>query len=1170
MDDTMKPSEEYISEIEDLRARLEEAEETLRAIQSGEVDALVVAGPEGHPVYTLKGEERTYRILVESMNEGAVILSPEGTVIYANQSYALMLGTRLERIIGSDIRELVSNADWKTIDELIQCGKDCLHTAEIGIRTHRHDELMPARVSLSALQLDDFSGIFMVVTDLTESKRQENELRVYQERLEELVQERTGALQMVNEELETTNEELAATNEELEATNQEMQITTDELQHEIAERKQAEDQIIRQNAIVEGIDRIFYAVLASKTESELGLTCLKVAEELTRSNFGIIGEVDLSGKFYDIAVSDPGWEACRVIDPATGSIWTPKNMEIHGVYGRVILGGQGFFTNDPPSHPDSIGVPQGHPPLTSFLGVPLSLGGKAIGMIGLGNREGGYRQEDLDAIESLAPAIVEALLRRRAEELVRENEERFRQLAEAAFEGLVIHDNGLMVDANRRLTDMLGYDRSYLVGKPFWEFIDRKYHDLVRQHVTSASSEAYELELIHKDGRRVPVEVVGRSITWQGRQVRAAALRDITERKQAEITLRNTLRRFYIMLSGMYTGVLLMTEDGRVEFANQAFSGFYGLKTPDEIIGMTSTELLDKIKPAFQDPDAAAARIGDILERGEPVRGEEFTVNNGRTAMRDFVPLHVEGASTGRLWLHVDISERKQAEQELLETKERLDWILHTITEGYYVLDSEWRFVDANPVAEKHFGRSVEELRDVDVWSLSPKKEGDLVYDKFHLAIAVGIPVHFEAESDVRPGTWWELHLYPRGGLLEVYFRDITARKQAEQDLAIARAEAERRSAELHSFVYSMSEGIVLFDNEPKALLVNDAVKELLNPPPDVPYDEWITAYELRTLDGQPVSIEDYPSRRALRGEVTEDARFRMVSPWRESLVSITGSPVRDVDDNIVGGSLSFRDASVRIEFEQQQKELLDRESRISEALQRALIPDTEYDLPCCEIAVKYEAALDEAKVGGDFYDVFELGDNKVAILVGDVAGKGLAAAIQVAAARHSFRSYAYIDPRPERVMTLANNALCKDPKIGITMLTAFFAIVDLDLGVMTYANGGHETPVLRRADGTVAELAVQGRALGVLQDYNYEDRGIILGPGDLVAIVTDGVTEARVTSDDMFGLEGIKMFLSKAELRSSDAVADGLLAAAKEHGGGSLKDDAAVLVFGLKETPKK
>ena len=104
---------------------------------------------------------------------------------------------------------------------------------------------------------------------------------------------------------------------------------------------------------------------------------------------------------------------------------------MHGIYGRVLQDGKGFFTNDPAAHPDRIGLPPGHPPLTAFLGVPLRYGQQVTGMVAVGNREGGYRRQDLEALEALASAMAEAMARRRAEEAMRESEERFRTMANA-------------------------------------------------------------------------------------------------------------------------------------------------------------------------------------------------------------------------------------------------------------------------------------------------------------------------------------------------------------------------------------------------------------------------------------------------------------------------------------------------------------------------------------------------------------------------------------------------------------------------------------------------------------------------------------------------------------------------------------------------------------------
>jgi PAS domain S-box-containing protein len=179
-----------------------------------------------------------------------------------------------------------------------------------------------------------------------------------------------------------------------------------------ASLSKAEARIRDQHAILAGINRILHEALTCETEEKLGRVCLAVAEELTQSKFGFIGEINArTGRLDDIAISDPGWEACRMTDPVGHGKTFPGGFEIEGIYDRVIQDAKGFFTNDPASHPDCIGVPA----LTAFLGVPLIHAGKVIGMVGLANRDGGYGHTQLAAAEALAPAIVEAIMRIRAE-----------------------------------------------------------------------------------------------------------------------------------------------------------------------------------------------------------------------------------------------------------------------------------------------------------------------------------------------------------------------------------------------------------------------------------------------------------------------------------------------------------------------------------------------------------------------------------------------------------------------------------------------------------------------------------------------------------------------------------------------------------------------------------
>lgn len=191
---------------------------------------------------------------------------------------------------------------------------------------------------------------------------------------------------------------------------------------DITERKRAEEANCRQSQILEGINAVLNAALVAETEEALASACLEIAEQITQSTFGFIGRLNENG-LEDIAISNPGWDACAILDE-NGHRWSPRSLEIKGIYGRVLAGAKGLFTNDLAHHPDRIGLPSGHPPLDAFLGVPLAREGQVVGMIAVGNRQGGYSETEQELLEALAPAIVEAFLRKRAErEIIRSNRE---------------------------------------------------------------------------------------------------------------------------------------------------------------------------------------------------------------------------------------------------------------------------------------------------------------------------------------------------------------------------------------------------------------------------------------------------------------------------------------------------------------------------------------------------------------------------------------------------------------------------------------------------------------------------------------------------------------------------------------------------------------------------
>jgi nitrogen-specific signal transduction histidine kinase len=183
---------------------------------------------------------------------------------------------------------------------------------------------------------------------------------------------------------------------------------------DISKRKQTEETLMLQSMLIRGSNKILQEALSVRTEEELGKVCLNVAQEVTGSKFGFIGEINKKW-LQNIAISNPSLEICVMTDKS-GHRQLPADMPIKGIYGRVLIDGKGFFTNNPESHPDSTGFPKGHPHLQSFMGVPLVSNKKAVGMIAVANRKNGYSQVELESLETLAPVIVEAFARKRAEE----------------------------------------------------------------------------------------------------------------------------------------------------------------------------------------------------------------------------------------------------------------------------------------------------------------------------------------------------------------------------------------------------------------------------------------------------------------------------------------------------------------------------------------------------------------------------------------------------------------------------------------------------------------------------------------------------------------------------------------------------------------------------------
>lgn len=192
-------------EVDELLARLEELEETLRAIRSGEVDALVVSSPAGERVFTLQGAEHPYRVLVESMNEGAATLTPEGMLLYANLRFSQMIATPLEQLIGSSLYNIVQQPDECHLMDLLKKAEDSPQKIECQLHM-RGGTGIPVYLSLSLLKEYDFRAISLIATDLSEQRQRELELARINSALEVEIAQRLRAEEAVRRDEQSLRE----------------------------------------------------------------------------------------------------------------------------------------------------------------------------------------------------------------------------------------------------------------------------------------------------------------------------------------------------------------------------------------------------------------------------------------------------------------------------------------------------------------------------------------------------------------------------------------------------------------------------------------------------------------------------------------------------------------------------------------------------------------------------------------------------------------------------------------------------------------------------------------------------------------------------------------------------------------------------------------------------
>ena len=245
---------------------------------------------------------------------------------------------------------------------------------------------------------------------------------------------------------------------------------------------------------------------------------------------------------------------------------------------------------------------------------------------------------------------------------------------------------------------------------------------------------------------------------------------------------------------------------------------------------------------------------------------------------------------------------------------------------------------------------------------------------------------------------------------------------------------------------------------------------------------------------------------------------------------------------------------------------LYEQQVAVARTLQRSLLPPTLPEIPGVDLATLYEPAVEENEVGGDFYDIFPLGGNEWAIVVGDVCGKGTEAAAITGLARHTIRAVAMRESDPTKLLETLNEAMVRQPSDERFVTVAIARLRVFEQGAqIEVACGGHPEPYLLKANGDVEKLGEAGTVIGLFTGIEINPRVAALEPGDSVVFYTDGVTEARGETR-IFGGYRLRQSLGECRDCDSEHIVQHIRDSVENFRTRAARDDMAIVAIRIKD----
>ncbi|MFA5294420.1 MAG: SpoIIE family protein phosphatase [Methanoregulaceae archaeon] len=549
------------------------------------------------------------------------------------------------------------------------------------------------------------------------------------------------------------------------------------------------------------------------------------------------------------------------------------------------------------------------------------------------------------------------------------------------------------------------------------------------------------------------------------------------------------------------------------------------------------------------------------------------------------------GNVTGAIETIRDITDRKRAEEEMARTTRERAEIIDFLPDATLVIDRDGTVIAWNKAMETLTGVPASSMLGkgkyeyaIPFYGVQKPMLANLVfmsgeeieerYDSVErigdtLVVDIFIP-------GFRPGGaffWAKASpLYdPAGnvtGAIET-IRDITDRKRAEEEIVRSR----RSLSDIISF---LPDATFAIDREGVVITWNHAMEELTGIPAASMMGSGDYAYSL-PFYGEPrpmlanLILMPEAEVESLYTHVQREGDTLVVDTFIPNLLGRSGryfwakaSPLYDPDGSITGAIETIRDITERREMEGRLARS-HAELQIAADIQRSFMPEVIPQIAGFDIAARTVMAKE---VGGDFFDVipFEimaLDAGTLGLLIADVSGKGVPAALFMALSRIVVRVNAQWHRDPAQAIADANTIITQDSKSGM-FVTLFFGTLREKDRTLTYVNAGHNPPmVFRSRDETIEELLLTGIVLGAAENQEYTSRTIPIGPDDLVVMYTDGVTESINSREELFGEDRLREIIRNNARLTAREILDRILSAVQEFAGDMPQfDDITLLVI--------